>query len=227
MSSRTAEQQGVKVSKYQSIRVSKCQSKAYCLLPTAYFLLLTAYFLLLTSYFLLPATAGAFCFEEAGNAYDINHSLLESIAKTESNLVPTAVNKNRNGTRDIGLMQINSSWTKSLNLNSNLLLSDPCYNLMTGAKILRKCFDKYGYTWEAVGCYNAVSIDKKVRYSWKIFKELVTNNELQVTNYNKIGKKDAPAKNAEFYFKVKDKLNNYNKDSSLITHHSLLSLEAQ
>ncbi|MDI6890539.1 MAG: lytic transglycosylase domain-containing protein, partial [Thermodesulfovibrionales bacterium] len=55
---------------------------------------------------------------------------------------------------------------------SGRLLSDPCYNVMTGARILRLCIDKHGYTWEAVGCYNAVSRQKRIGYSWKVYKEL-------------------------------------------------------
>src|SRR4030067_1846035 len=177
--------------------------------------------------FIIPSNLFAFCYEEAGLEYNINPVLLQVISKTESNLNQMAINTNPNGTEDIGLMQINSSWVKSRNLDADFLLSDPCYNLKTGAGILSKCIEQYGYSWEAIGCYNAASKDKRVKYSWKIFKELVTSNELRVTSYNKIGKKDAPAKNTKFYFKVKDKLNNYEKDSSLVTNDSLLSLEAQ
>ena len=186
-----------------------------------------AFIFFLYSVFFTLDSAFAFCYEEAGLEYNINPVLLQVISKTESNLNQTAINTNPNGTQDIGLMQINSSWVKSLNLDADLLLSDPCYNLKTGAEILSKCIEQYGYRWEAIGCYNAASKDKRVKYSWKIFKELVTSNELRVTSYNKIGKKDAPAKNTKFYFKVKDKLNNYEKDSSLVTNDSLLSLEAQ
>ncbi len=186
-----------------------------------------AFISFLCSVFFTLYSAFAFCYEEAGLEYNINPVLLHVISKTESNLNQMAINTNPNGTQDIGLMQINSSWVKSLNLDADLLLSDPCYNLKTGAEILSKCIEQYGYRWEAIGCYNAVSKDKRVKYSWKIFKELVTSNELRVTSYNKIGKKDAPAKNTKFYFKVKDKLNNYEKDSSLVTNDSLLSLEAQ
>jgi soluble lytic murein transglycosylase-like protein len=58
---------------------------------------------------LLPVTVLGFCFEDAGNKYGINPILLESIARVESNLNPKAINKNTNGTSDIGLMQINSA----------------------------------------------------------------------------------------------------------------------
>jgi hypothetical protein len=69
-------------------------------------------------------------------------------------------------------MQINSAWIGTLNLNKDELISNPCYNVMIGAGILRQCIDRFGYTWEAVGCYNAKSKEKRVGYSWKIFREL-------------------------------------------------------
>lgn len=121
---------------------------------------------------LLPVNVTAFCFEDAGNRYGINPTLLESIAKVESNLNPKAMNNNTNGTSDIGLMQINSAWLKSIGANANDLLNDACLNTMTGARILRHCIDRHGYGWEAVGCYNAMSRDKKVIYAWKVFNRL-------------------------------------------------------
>lgn len=121
---------------------------------------------------LFPLTGLGFCFEDAGSAYGISPALLEGIAKVESNLNPKAINKNTNGTSDIGLMQINSAWLKSISLNANDLLKDACLNTMTGAWILRQCIDRHGYGWEAVGCYNAMSRDKKVNYAWKVFHQL-------------------------------------------------------
>jgi hypothetical protein len=59
-----------------------------------------------------------------------------------------------------------------MHLNREELIADPCYNVMAGARILRQCIDKHGYTWEAVGCYNAKSKGKRVGYSWRIFREL-------------------------------------------------------
>ena len=122
--------------------------------------------------FFLPSVLYAFCFDEAGKKYAISPVLLECIARTESHLDPKAENKNRNGSVDIGLMQVNSYWIKTLALDKERLITDACYNTMTGALILRQCIDRYGYSWEAVGCYNAVSQDKKAAYSWKIFRQL-------------------------------------------------------
>ena len=121
---------------------------------------------------LFPITVLGFCFDEAGKKYGINPAVLESIARVESNLNPRAINKNVNGTIDIGLMQINSGWLTSMGVSTRDLLDDACLNTMTGAWILRQCIDRHGYTWEAVGCYNAMSRDKKVNYAWKVFYQL-------------------------------------------------------
>jgi soluble lytic murein transglycosylase-like protein len=144
----------------------------------------------------LPGTLLGFCFEDAGNTYRISPTLLEGIARVESNLNPKAINKNRNGTSDIGLMQINSAWLKSMSVNVNDLLNDACLNTMTGAWILRQCIDRHGYGWEAVGCYNAMSRDKRVNYAWKVFQQLKneenksTGNLLRATGNVKVKPKD-------------------------------------
>ena len=96
------------------------------------------------------------------------------------------MNNNSNGSSDLGIMQINSSWVKPMGLDYQELIKNPCYNVMTGAKILKKCVDKHGYTWEAIGCYNAVSPHVRVKYSWKVFNELsrghASNNSTASSN---------------------------------------------
>lgn len=98
------------------------------------------------------------CWKEAGTRYGIEPELLQAIAIVESGLTPSAINKNRNGTHDVGLMQINSSHLSTLkkfNITRQGLINDPCQNVMTGAWILAGNFRHYGYSWEAVGAYNA------------------------------------------------------------------------
>jgi len=123
--------------------------------------------------FPLPAPAHPFCFDEAGRAYGISPLLLRGIARVESNMNPAAINRNSNGSMDVGLMQVNSYWLKTLGTTSGELLRDPCYNVMAGAWILKGCMDRHGETWQAVGCYNASSRDKRVNYSWKVYRELL------------------------------------------------------
>lgn len=114
----------------------------------------------------------SFCYDEAGEIYGINSQLLRAIAIAETGENPSYINKNKDGSYDIGLMQINSYWIDMIPLNRDALLNDPCYNVKTGAMIMKYCIERHGYTWEAVGCYNARSKIKKVRYSWKVYRIL-------------------------------------------------------
>lgn len=115
------------------------------------------------------------CFRQAGHLYKVHPNILWAIAKVESNFNPFALNKNTNGTYDVGIMQINSSWLPTLRkhgLKSDSDLWNPCYNIHVGAWVLSNCIQKFGYTWEAIGCYNAVSSTKRVSYARKVYKIL-------------------------------------------------------
>lgn len=160
--------------------------------------------LLIALLFFLPSTLNAFCYEEAGNAYSINPLLLESIAGVESGFNPGAVNRNTDGSIDMGLMQINSSWIPSLGLDPGRLFSDPCYNVTAGARILKGCIDKYGYTWEAVGCYNALNRQKRVGYSWKVFNTLKAESRRQSITQGTEGNKSFNTRNSSLSFTIKD-----------------------
>ncbi|WP_080421331.1 lytic transglycosylase domain-containing protein [Burkholderia ubonensis] len=109
---------------------------------------------------LLPLQAGATCFEAAGEHYGIDHRLLKAIAIVESRMNPKAVGKNANGTVDVGLMQINSSHFPRLQrkgITPEKLQRDPCTSVLAGAEILADFIGRHGYTWRAVGAYNAGS----------------------------------------------------------------------
>jgi len=109
--------------------------------------------LILLLLLLIHSSVFGFCFKQAGNTYQISPVLIKTIARVESGLDPAAVNQNKNGSYDIGLMQINSSWQKHFGEKWQQI-STPCYNVMAGAWILKQCMDRYGYTWDAVACYH-------------------------------------------------------------------------
>jgi len=50
------------------------------------------------------------CFDAAARHYRLHPALLRAIARQESGMNPRAIGKNTNGTLDLGLMQINTSW---------------------------------------------------------------------------------------------------------------------
>jgi soluble lytic murein transglycosylase-like protein len=87
---------------------------------------------------------------------------------------PRAVGHNLNGTRDIGLMQINSAWLPTLATHGigESHLFDPCTSIHVGAWILAGNFHRLGYSWDAVGAYNAVSPERRRIYVEKVRQHL-------------------------------------------------------
>ncbi|MFA6137449.1 MAG: lytic transglycosylase domain-containing protein [Sulfurimonas sp.] len=99
---------------------------------------------------------GAF-FDEAGKYYNINPSLLNAIAKTESNINPDALNcANSNQSCDYGIMQINAVHLpklKKYGISKEDLLK-PRINIFVGAWVLKNCINKNGTNFKALNCYN-------------------------------------------------------------------------
>ena len=115
------------------------------------------------------------CWEDVGVKYGINPYLLYAIAKTESGLNPRAVNRaNRNGSYDVGLMQINSSWFPTLARFgiTERELYEPCVAIDVGAWILSQNMSRLGRTWDAVGAYNAADETRRLNYARKVFRNL-------------------------------------------------------
>ena len=119
----------------------------------------------------LPAHA---CWEDAAQRYQVSSALLYAIARTESGLNPQAIGRNGNGSRDIGLMQINSAWLPTLASHGigERDLFEPCTNIHVGAWILAGNVSRLGYTWEAVGAYNAASPALRRSYVEKVRRHL-------------------------------------------------------
>lgn len=117
-----------------------------------------------------PIAVKAACFDEAATRYQLPSSLLRAISSVESAGNPHALNRNPDGSRDIGHMQINSRWLPKLSQFGITLeqLLDPCTNTHVGAWILAQGIHRLGYSWEAIGAYNAVAPEKRRRYAQKV-----------------------------------------------------------
>lgn len=126
-----------------------------------------AFFLL---FFFAQPPAHADCYDEAAALYpQVPITWLRSVARVESNFDQSAVNKNKNGSIDIGTMQINSYWRPYLGTERwQMVKDDACYNVVVGAWVLNQCIGRYGLTWQAVGCYNSPTRDNQLRYAAKV-----------------------------------------------------------
>lgn len=113
------------------------------------------------------------CFSRSAERYSLSKDLLLAIAMTESNLNPNAIGpKNKNGSYDIGMMQINSNWIKTLESHgiSEGDLIHACTNIDVGAWILANNIKAFGQKWMAVGAYNARTMWKREVYVSKVLK---------------------------------------------------------
>lgn len=119
------------------------------------------------------------CFAFAGHRYGVSPLLLQAIAQQESGMNPHAVNRNANGTTDLGLMQINSSWLPTLARHgvTEADLRVPCANILVGAWILGSNFREMGRTVEALGAYNARDPVKRLAYARQVLGRYVALRE--------------------------------------------------
>lgn len=105
------------------------------------------------------------CWKEAGARYRLDPDLLKAIALTESGMQAQARHDNKDGSYDIGLMQINSRHFPRLaayGITEKSLHEEPCSSVMAGAWILAEIVQRMGYNWNAVGAYNAgAGIDRQ------------------------------------------------------------------
>lgn len=123
---------------------------------------------------LLVRPAFADCLDDAAQFHHVNVVLVRAIAQQESGMRANAVNRNTDGSEDIGLMQINSSWLPKLRRYgvTRESLFNPCVNGYVGTWILASNVKQFGPTWKAVGAYNAVSASKQLVYANNIYRRI-------------------------------------------------------
>ena len=111
------------------------------------------------------------CWKSAAKYHSVDVWLLYSIAWVESKMNPNEIGKNKNGSLDLGMMQINTIWLPELAKygikRENLM--DGCTSIYIGAWILAKNFKTYGYTWRAIGAYNSANLDIGYKYAQKVY----------------------------------------------------------
>ncbi|MDR5787457.1 MULTISPECIES: lytic transglycosylase domain-containing protein [unclassified Caballeronia] len=121
------------------------------------------------------------CFEQAGAYQGVNPLVLRAVAWRESKGDAAALNRNANGSIDIGQLQINSIHVPDLARQGipHRALADPCVNVFVAAWLLKQKMVKHGNTWRAIGAYHSESPKHRDAYARSIQQILVNWGELQ------------------------------------------------
>ena len=103
------------------------------------------------------------CMALVAQVYALPPRVLPSIQLVEGG-APGVVHLNRNGTADLGVMQVNTLWVPALERYTRLdamevrrrLLDRPCFNIAAAGLILRTYLDAaHGDLMQAVGDYHS------------------------------------------------------------------------
>jgi soluble lytic murein transglycosylase-like protein len=111
------------------------------------------------------------CFNYASFKYNLPPKLIKAVAKVESNINPSAIDYDSNGSYDYGVMQINTIWYPLIKFEWNNL-ADPCDNIIFGSWIIKKCAIRYNYNFNrTVTCYHMGA--GNIRYKEKLDQKYV------------------------------------------------------
>ncbi|HTR06256.1 MAG TPA: lytic transglycosylase domain-containing protein [Paraburkholderia sp.] len=121
------------------------------------------------------------CFDKAGAYQGVNPLILRAVAWRESKGDATAINRNANGSIDVGQLQINSIHFPELTRQGipHRALTDPCVNIFVAAWLLKQKMVRYGNTWRAIGAYHSESPHERDAYARSIQAILVSWGQLQ------------------------------------------------
>ena len=112
----------------------------------------------------------AVCIATAAHQYALDPLLLLAVKYVETaDRTDTPIRHNKNGSWDIGLMQINTVWKDTLSRHgiSFADLEIPCKNIAVGAWILADKIKRKGI-WEGVGSYHSNTPHLSQRYRDKV-----------------------------------------------------------
>jgi hypothetical protein len=115
------------------------------------------------------------CVEPASEFHNVNPSVVKAILKVESSGNPTAINRNKNGTVDVGIGQYNSMHFKDLASYGIApeQLFDACTAIYVTAWHLSKQIKRHGNTWFAIGAYHSATPFFNSRYQALINNALI------------------------------------------------------
>jgi len=123
------------------------------------------------------------CINYSATTFQVPASIIVSVIKTEGGWNGATI-KNKNGSYDLGVMQINTIWLSTLKkygITKENLQNNPCTNVHVGTWILSKGLSKSA-DWKGVGNYHSATPQHNKRYREKVksvyerFKRVVGRN---------------------------------------------------
>lgn len=110
------------------------------------------------------------CFDGAAHYQKVRPVILRGIAQVESHDNPHAINHNKNGSVDYGMMQINSIHLKELKKYGvhKADLMNACKNIYTAAWLYKQKIKVHGDNWVAVGSYHSETPHERWQYARKV-----------------------------------------------------------
>ena len=115
------------------------------------------------------------CLMPASQRHGVNPHILRAILQVESGMRPHVVNRNRNGSIDVGMAQINSIHFRELaqwGITPERLL-DPCVATHVAAWHLKRVMLRHGNTWFGVAAYHSTTPAHNQRYQALLKQELM------------------------------------------------------
>lgn len=112
------------------------------------------------------------CINHAAVTYNVPATVILSVLKQENGHNGQAV-KNKNGTFDLGVMQINSRWLPTFaryGYSRHDLQFDPCKNIMAGTWILASSIANGNSIWSGIGDYHSHTVKYNTAYRNDIHK---------------------------------------------------------
>jgi soluble lytic murein transglycosylase-like protein len=115
------------------------------------------------------------CVAAAASYHRVSRTLLRAVLQIESAMQPGAINRNRNGTLDLGIGQLNSVHLPELASYGirPVDLLDACTGTYVAAWHLARQQARHGNNWFAVGAYHSETPMFNQRYQVLVYNQLV------------------------------------------------------
>ena|SRR6185312_13506253 len=110
------------------------------------------------------------CINRAAVEFHVPAPLIVSVLSIERGTTGT-ISRNKNGTYDMGQMQINSFWLPTLKkygYSENDIIHDACTNVYVGTWILANNISKSNKVWKGIGNYHSHKYSLNYAYAIKV-----------------------------------------------------------